>query len=124
MRNYQFRIHLLDAKDGDPMGSSEWGREECFLDAANAFKDDILSFDPQGLDHRRWEYVQIIPGDDYKEYWSGNAGAQGWMHRNTRWTIPDRCRQMGGYPEMWYRTRRWQLELAADSPIWDYIVIH
>ena len=69
-----------------------------------------------------YDYVQVVPGSSWARYWSGNDGAQGWRHRMTGWTIPDHCRQSGGTPEVWRKGRRWQLDIAADSPIWSYIV--
>ena len=88
-----------------------------FKKSLEAFADEAPSIDPADYD-----YVQITPMDHYKGYYCGNGGAQGFRHKATGWTFPDWCRQTGGHPEMWTTTKRHQLTISDDSPIWDYIV--
>lgn len=87
-----------------------------FEKSIEAFADQAPSLDPTDYD-----YVQIIPLDRYKGYYCGNGGAQGFRHKITGWTFPDWCRQTGGCPEMWYTTKRRQLTISEDSPVWDYL---
>lgn len=63
-----------------------------------------------------YDYVQIVPCSVYYAYYSGNGGAQAFRHRESGWTFPDYCRQLGGCPEMWVRSKRRQLTVM-DSPV-------
>lgn len=91
--------------------------ENWFSVSLAAFAEEAPSIDPN-----EYDYIQIIPMSHYHRYWNGNSGAQAFRHKESGWTFPDHCRQRGGCPEMWTRTRRWQLNISCDSPIWGYVV--
>lgn len=91
-----------------------WRTLKWFEASMEAFADQAPSTDPEDYD-----YVQVVPIRSYRAWRCGNDGAQGFRHRETGWTIPDHCRQSGGCPEMWHRSRRWQREIASNSPILD-----
>jgi len=71
-----------------------------------------------------YDYVQLVPQSSYDLYFSGNDGTQAWRHRKSGWTIPDYCRQVSGYPEMWNKTRKKNLEISKDSPVFDFLIVH
>jgi len=82
------------------------------------FLDEAPSVDPADYD-----YIQVTPLNQYKPYYCGNGGSQGFRHKTTSWAFPDYCRQRGGCPEVWTTTKRRQLAISSDSPIWDYLII-
>ena len=111
------RIYRLDYGDGYPMGYGDWSLEPSLKAALDNFPES-----PERDNLEAWEYVQIVPMKSHKRYTIGNDGAQAWRHKETGYTVPDYCRQSGGCPEIWSRTRRKQLHIASNSPVWDYIV--
>jgi len=101
LRCYQINDEWLDCSWPD------W-----FEMSIEAFTDEAPSIDPKDYD-----YVQLIPIQSYRRWRFSNDGSQGFRHRATGWTIPDHCRQHKGCPEMWYKSKRRQLDIATDSPI-------
>ena len=89
-----------------------------FEASMEAFADEAPSLDPD-----EYDFVQIIAAESYKAWRLGNDGSQGFRHRATGLTFPDHCRQRGGCPGMWQRSKRRQLDIAPDSPILDYICV-
>jgi hypothetical protein len=88
------------------------------------FAKSIADYREQGVTlwRENYDYIVIIRLDEYRRYPFGNCGcSQGYRHKHTGWTIPDYCRQSGGCPEIWHKTKRRQLEVSEDSPILDYI---
>lgn len=113
--------YKLPTENGYPMGWYVWDVGDSFRHAILAFAD--VAPDPQ--DYEKWEFIQIVPKESLELYPFGNNGAQAWRHIETGYAIPDYCRQTGGCPEIWTREEmEWstKVEIAADSPIFDYIV--
>lgn len=101
----------------DDWKNHSWTKEGWFEKSIKVFRDKAPSTDIDDYD-----YVQIVPQCSYYRYWCGNDGTQAFRHRDTGWTFPDYCRQQGGCPEMWYRSRRRQMDVSQDSPVLAYIV--
>jgi len=106
------RAFKIDVEGG--YSAKEW-----FEMSIRAFKDIAPS-----LEFEDFDFVQLVPRCSYRRYFSGNDGAQGWRHRRSGWTIPDYCRQVGGCPEMWTRTKKRNLEIPGASPILCYMLVH
>jgi len=109
MKNRIFKIDYF----GGGYSEKEW-----FDLGLEAFIDEAPS-----SDLRDYDYIQIIPLSSYKRHFFSNDGTQAFRHRETGWTMPDYCRQRGGCPEMWERSRRRNLEISEGSPVWDFIVV-
>lgn len=107
------RVFKIDADTGN------YTPEEWFNMSIKAFRTIAPS-----TRFEDYDYVQLVPRSSYSKYCSGNDGAQGWRHRKSGWTIPDYCRQINGYPEMWVTTRKRNLEISKDSPALDFLIIH
>jgi hypothetical protein len=76
---------------------------------------------------RDWDYIQVVPMEDWRTLWSGNAGMQGWRHKQTGYTIPDYCRLSRGTPEMWEKERhkyRRQVIITNLRKNRPYIIVH
>ena len=99
-------------------GGGGYSAEEWFDESIRAFRDVAPSTRLEDYD-----YVQLVPLSSYRRYFSGNDGAQGWRHRTSGWTIPDYCRQAGGRPEIWTKTRKHNLEVSDGSPVLDFLII-
>lgn len=113
----------LPMEDGAPMGHEVHLVEPSFKAAIRDFTYGA----PDPDDYTAWEYVQVVDRNSLNSWWSGNDGSQGWRHKETGYTIPDYCRQVGGCPEIWTKV---QMELsepviiAHGSPIIDYMKVH
>ena len=103
----------------DALANHSWTAEEWFRASIKQFTQEAPS-----TKLRDYDYVQVIDGRDYRRFSCGNSGSQGFRHKQTGWTIPDYCRQTGGYPEIWTKTKRKQLPISEDTPIIDYLIIH
>jgi len=94
-----------------------WGKAGWFEASIEAYLDQAPSIKMSDYD-----YIQIVPLSNYKQFPFGNDGAQAFRERETGWTFPDHCRQVGGCPEIWHTSKKHNLSISTDSPVWDYIL--
>ena len=113
MTNVKVRVYKIPSDDGQ-YSEQEWFKLSIKAYAQNAPSTRLKDYD----------YVQVVPMSLWKSFPSGNDGSQGWRHKTTGWTIPDYCRQTGGYPEVWSKSNYRQLAISEDSPILDHLIVH